>query len=276
MDIDKDARVCSSASGSLYLSVLVPMYNASHWVPENLIRIYDYFQSSLADSKIELILIDDGSADGTAEKIREFSQSRANIFIVTIVKNMGKGFALARGVEIARGELIFFTDIDLSTDLHWFNVLHRAVIKQGADMAFASRMSKASAILVKQNLFRRVFGIVYYAFTYSLLGLKGVEDPNCGFKLFRRDVAKYLFSQIRTNRWAFDIETTLLSKMSDLKIHYVPVTWESRPYSRVRVFTDPIRTMIDIFKIFYYLRQGRYGVINLSRTELESDQKKAA
>jgi len=240
------------------LSVIIPVYNESNIILLTTEAIYLFFQERLGDN-FELIIVNDGSTDNSAILIRKFVTSKSNVVFLDEKVNMGKGYALKRGVEVSNGDMVFFTDVDLSTPINYYLALEEEFVSTNAEMVFGSRTSSNSVISVKQPIFRQLFGKIYYRIAYTLLGLNGVEDSNCGFKLYDGDIARSLYPKLLSNRWVFDVELIYLAKKSNHKINYVPVEWaDDKTGSSVRLFSASLASLVELIKIRLAILTGKY------------------
>lgn len=240
------------------ISVIVPLYNEEKRLEQCLSDIYEYFDKYYRN-RFELILINDGSNDKTEDIIVEYSKDTKNVLINSYRNNRGKGFALKKGVEIASGEYIFFTDIDLSTPIHYFERLYNTIINTNADAVLGDRRSNGSIIKERQSFIRSIIGNTYYNIAFPLIGLDDVKDSNCGFKIYRNEMAKYIFSKMRTDRWVFDVELLLIAQLHNYKLQYSPVQWAHKGGTKVNVVIDSIRSLRDLLLVFIWKLMGRYN-----------------
>ncbi|MEK9167019.1 MAG: dolichyl-phosphate beta-glucosyltransferase [Patescibacteria group bacterium] len=215
------------------LSVIIPAYNEEKRIAKTLEEIREY----LKDFDHELIVVDDGSSDGTSA----FSH-------LTYKQNMGKGYAIKKGVEIANGDLILFIDADNATPIEELTKF----LKIDADIIIGSRYLPESRIERKQSHLRILIGRLGNLII-SLLVIKNIKDTQCGFKLFKKTVAKELFSELQTYRFGFDIEILARAQKKHMKIVEVPVTWLHNNNSRVRPIRDALKTLLDLIKIWWRL-----------------------
>lgn len=215
------------------LSVIIPAYNEEKRIVKTLEEIKKY----LKDFDHEVIVIDDGSTDTTST----YSQ-------ISYKKNMGKGYAIKKGVERAIGDLILFVDADNATPIDELSKL----LKIDADIVIGSRYLEESNIEKKQS-FLRVFIGRLGNFIIRLLVVKNIKDTQCGFKLFKQNIAKELFSELQTYRFGFDIEILARAQKKGFKIVEVPITWLHNDNSRVRPIRDAVKTLSDLIKIWWRL-----------------------
>src|SRR3989440_10035454 len=172
------------------LSIVVPCFNEEQRLPRTIEQIQRYLDGKHAD--YELILVDDGSSDGTRQVMDAAAGRHSSVRVEALPHNRGKGRALAVGVEAARGEEILLTDADLSTPIEELERLQAAVDK-GTGVALASRALRESRVEVSQPVYRVMMGKVFNLIVQAVL-LPGIWDTQCGFKLFRADVARPVFA----------------------------------------------------------------------------------
>ena len=222
------------------LSIVIPCYNEQDRLPATLEAIKTYMAGR--GTEYELILADDGSSDRTAEVIKGAIQGTANVHSVRLPENRGKGRALAEGVKISKGDRVLLTDADLSTPIDELPKLE-AQLDQGAGVAIASRAIKGSQIVIHQPVYRVLMGKTFNLIVQVLL-LPGLWDTQCGFKLFRGDLARAVFADLKTNGFGYDPEALFLAKRRGEKIAEVPVVWRHSAPTKVA----PLRHSLDMFR----------------------------
>ncbi len=231
------------------VTIIIPLYNEEKRLPKFLpLLLSDTKKYLLPKYPYEIIFVNDGSSDKTASKISNVKHQIPNIIkLIGYKKNQGKGYAIKKGVEKAQGEYIFFTDIDLSVDLaHLKNALK--ILEQGADAVIASRRLPESQILIHQNKIRETLGQIYRNLTRSILSLD-VTDITCGFKGFKKRVARKIFSLLVCRRWSFDAELIYLLKKFNYKLREIPVKWKNNSDTKVRLTSDIVFSFIEVLKI---------------------------
>jgi len=229
---------------NIYLSIVIPAYNEEQNLSSTLHDIAQYLKKK--DYKYEIIVVDDGSNDRTAEIA---SSEGKNFQYFTLLKNRtnrGKGYSVKNGVLAAKGELVLFMDADNSTRIDQVEKLFLA-IKEGFDVAIASR-KVTGAIAASQPLYRIILGNTYILFSKAIIGTK-VRDYNCGFKLYRQDIIKFLFPRLTMDDWSFDSELIYLISKFKLKIKEIPVRWEYKRTSKVKPLRDGIKSFLSLLKI---------------------------
>jgi len=170
----------------LTYSIVIPAYNECNRIRPTLDEILRYSAERQWDA--EILVVDDGSRDGTAEIIREYSRSHQQIQLVQNPGNRGKGFSVRNGMLHARGDICLFTDADLSSPIAEAEKLFEA-IREGADIAIGSRWLRAELQTERQPLYRQAFGRIFNLLLRLVLGLR-FRDTQCGFKAFRREAAR--------------------------------------------------------------------------------------
>ena len=236
------------------LSVIVPAYNEQARLEPTLSAYVAYFRQRA--HSFELIVVDDGSVDGTTELVERVAAQANEIRLIRLAENRGKGFAVRSGVVNARGELILFADADGATPPDQFERLHRAVAA-GADVAIGSRVVRTAGVAVRARLHRRIIGRVFHALV-RLCGVQDIADTQCGFKLFRGPVAHALFSRMRTAGFSFDVEVLMMARLCGFTIAEVPVSWTHQAGSRINLATDSIRMAWELAVIRARRQRGDY------------------
>lgn len=233
----------------LHLSVVIPAYNESGRLPDTLGRCRDWLQSSVASW--EIIVVDDGSADDTRAMAERVAAGDPRVRVIAAAHG-GKGAAVRRGMLATRGRWCFFADADLSMDL---NELPRFFAAEG-DVIIASREAPGAQRVGEpwsRHLIGRIFNLIV-----RMLAVPGVQDTQCGYKMFSAEAVRQLFPLTRLNGFAFDVELLYLARRAGLRIQEVPITWRYRPGSRVRVQTG-LAAFLQILEIRWNDLLGRYG-----------------
>jgi glycosyltransferase involved in cell wall biosynthesis len=235
------------------LSIIIPAFNEERRLPRALERIRDYLAAKQLDA--EVIVVDDGSADRTAQVVEEWHAQMPGLRLLSNGRNRGKGFSVRHGVLEARGRLALFTDADLSAPIEEAEKLLDAL--RHFDVAIGSRAVDRSLIEVHQSRFREVAGICFNWLVRLVTGLPFV-DTQCGFKAFRRERARIVFEQQRTEGFGFDPEILFLARRHGLKAVEIPVRWAHDPHTKVNVLRDSLRMFAELFLIRWYWLLGRY------------------
>lgn len=227
------------------LSVVIPAYNEELRLPATLDRVREYLDGR--PGGYELVLVDDGSRDGTADLMRALAGRHPQVKVVALPRNRGKGRALAEGVAAAAGELVLVSDADLSTPIEEVDKL-QAALERGADVAVASRALKGSQIEIHQPGMRVLMGKVFNVFVQGLWLVPGIWDTQCGFKLMRGATAHRLFGELRTDGFAYDVEILHRARRAGLRLAEVPVRWRHSAPTKVN-WRHPAQMFLDLLRI---------------------------
>jgi dolichyl-phosphate beta-glucosyltransferase len=222
------------------LSVVIPCYNEQDRLPASVEAIKSYMAAHGID--FELILADDGSSDGTPDVIARAMQDAPHVHSVRLAQNRGKGRALAEGVAASMGDRVLVTDADLSTPIDELPKLE-AQLDAGAGVAIGSRAVGSSHIVIHQPVYRVLMGKTFNLIVQALL-LPGLWDTQCGFKLFRGDLARAVFAQLRTDGFGYDPEALYLAKRRGERIAEVGVVWRHSAPTKVAA----VRHSLDMFR----------------------------
>jgi|HubBroStandDraft_6_1064221.scaffolds.fasta_scaffold32052_5 dolichyl-phosphate beta-glucosyltransferase len=241
------------------LSVIIPAYNEKERIGPSLESILSFLTSLHCSA--EVIVVDDGSTDGTAavvaEHVGQFSKSGFGLRVVTNDPNRGKGYSVKRGVIEARGEIVLFTDADLSSPITEAPKLIDPIAQNVADVVIGSRGLDRSLIGVHQPGLRELRGRVSNLLIRMMTGLP-FKDTQCGFKAFRRTVAVPAFIQQRVDGFGFDPELLFIADKHGLRIIEIPVVWNHCEGSKVGYFLDSLKALTDLFVIRLNDLMGRY------------------
>lgn len=227
-----------------YLSVVIPAYNEANNLLSTLQEITAYLTGKHLD--YEIIVVDDGSVDETFKIVSEAAIILKSVIPLKNPANRGKGYAVKKGMLAAKGKLVLFMDADNSTRIDQLEKLI-PVIDNGYDIAIASRRIPGAEVK-RQPLHRHILGYIYILLSKLILGTT-VKDYNCGFKLFKQDIVKKIFSRITRDDWSFDSELIFLAAKSNYKIKEIPVKWEDKRTSKVKPLRDGIKSFLSLIKI---------------------------
>ena len=223
-----------------FLSVIIPAYNEGKRLLPTLSKIYAYL--STKDFPYEIIVVDDGSTDNTLQIIKNFASSDKHIILLVNELNRGKGYSVRKGMLSARGEYVFFTDADLSTPIEEIEKCLPHLIN-GYHVVIGSRSMRGADIIVHQPWYREKMGKIFN-FMVNMVLLKGIIDTQCGFKGFKREVVKTVFSRCKIDGFSFDVEALYLSRKYNFKIKEIPIRWENSALSKV----SPIKHSLQMFR----------------------------
>ncbi|MFN2462333.1 MAG: dolichyl-phosphate beta-glucosyltransferase [Candidatus Dormibacteria bacterium] len=227
------------------LSVVVPAYNEARRLPPSLRVIDAYLRAE--GHRGELIVVDDGSSDGTSDLVEGLAAEGLNVRLLRHQSNRGKGAAVRTGVMAAAGDVVLFTDADLSTPIEDVDLLLSA-IESGAHVAIGSRAVDRSLTSVHQPWLRDRAGRVFNLFVQVIL-LPGLKDTQCGFKAFRGGIAQELFAATETDGFEFDTEVLYRARRRGLVTREIAVHWRDSPDSRVNALLDSPRMLLGLFRI---------------------------
>jgi glycosyltransferase involved in cell wall biosynthesis len=235
------------------LSIIIPSYNEESRLPATLDGIAGYLQSYRGTA--EVLVVDDGSKDGTAAVAEYFRIKIPTLRVVSNGENRGKGYSVRHGMQEARGKIALFTDADLSAPIEEAGKLIEAL--ENYDVAIGSRAMDRSLISVHESPFREFAGIVFNKIVRVILWLPFV-DTQCGFKAFRRENCGVIFEQQRIERFGFDPELLYLARHHGLHTVEIPVRWGHSAATKVSMLRDSVQMFIDIFTIRWNALRGCY------------------
>ncbi len=224
------------------ISVIIPAYNEEKRLKKTLELIVAYLERK--KHSYEIIVVNDGSTDKTKDVVLEFHNKKIRIF--DNPRNCGKGYSIKQGFLAATKKWVLFTDADLSTPIEELETFFRYTDQ--AAVIIGSRNLSMSHIIVKQPFLRSTFGKIFPFFVRMLL-LPSIRDSQCGFKLFRSDIAKKIASKQRISGFCFDAELLFLAKKYGFVIQEVPITWSNDERSKIKIFSDSIRMFADLLLI---------------------------
>ncbi|RJR41830.1 MAG: glycosyltransferase [Desulfobacteraceae bacterium] len=227
------------------LTLLVPLYNEAHCIEENFSKLEEYLSGQ--GEEYEILLVNDGSSDSTAEIVDRLAAERPHARALHTSHNRGKGHAVRSGMLNSKGKFIVFTDADLAVPVIFIGSC-LSELRRGARVVIGSRHLPESVFKVRQGFMRQFLGEVFRRFTVLALRLR-VSDVTCGLKGFEKSAALEIFSRSRIERWGYDAEILFLARRLGHTIKEIPVEWAHRDNSKVRIVTDTLRTIGEIVKI---------------------------
>lgn len=230
-----------------HLSIVIPAYNEEQRLPAYLREVCAY--TARLGKPCEIIVVDDGSRDQTTERVREIQGNCPALRLLRQPQNTGKGRAIQRGVLAAKGRYILFADADGATPIREANRLLRSMESERADLAIGSRRVVAPSGVQRQRRGNRAFMSRLFFALVNVLAVPGIQDTQCGFKLFRRSAAHHLFAQLHESGWAFDVEILYKAQFAGFRIVEVPVSWSEVAGSKVAPIRDAWRMLKAIFRI---------------------------
>jgi dolichyl-phosphate beta-glucosyltransferase len=248
------------------LSVVVPAYNEEKRLQVSLPVLWS--EIGIHYSRFEILVVDDGSSDGTADVVMSFARQYEGVRLIRYQQNRGKGYAVRTGVLASKGDHVLFCDADLSTPVGEILKLKK-VIDEGGDIAIGSRAVADTVIVKRQPFYRVLMGKTFNKFV-QLLATPGISDTQCGFKLFTRAAAVNLFFDSRIDGFGFDVEILFLARKRGLAIREVGVKWLNSPDSKVHPIVDSARMLKDLVIIRRNAMLGHYGHLSARRTKIEA------
>jgi dolichyl-phosphate beta-glucosyltransferase len=250
---------------SVSLSIVVPAYNEALRLATTLPKILEYLSNNVPEA--ELIVVDDGSTDNTAEAAREILSTgeRVRTSVLSYQANLGKGRAVRLGLLASRGEVALFSDADLSTPITETPKLLEPILRGECDLAFGSRALDRTLIGVHQPWRREQGGRVFNLIVRLATGLP-FWDTQCGFKAFRMRVCRPIIEGATVDRFGFDVELLFIAYRAGLRLKEVPVRWDHYEGSKVNVASDSLKMLGEVALIRQQARRGIYDkVVRASR-----------
>lgn len=235
-----------------FLSIIVPVYNEEKRLARGITQILKFIDKQ--SFPVELIVVDDGSTDATNKLLKNFKH--ASFQLISYENNQGKGYAVQKGMQNAKGAWQLFMDIDLSTPIEEFYKFLPHF--KSFDVVIGSRRAKDSKVLVHQTFLREWLGSVFTWLSSTFLRV-GISDFTCGFKCFSKDAANKLFSLQRMHGWGFDSEIIFLAQKEGFLIKEVPVAWSNDSQTRVVLIKDVYHSLIELIKIRINDVLGKYS-----------------
>ena len=236
-----------------YLSVIIPAYNEAKRLPLTLVDVDKHL--SQQDYSYEILVINDGSKDATAEITERFLPLIANLKLINLPENQGKGAAVRQGMLAAKGNWRLFMDADNSTSISEFAKMI-PYFKEGYEVIIGSRAVKGAKLRPPQAIHRQLAGKLGNLFIQLLL-LRKIWDSQCGFKCFSEQAAERIFPLIKINRWGFDIEILALAKKFGYAIKEIPVFWVNDPRTHVKALSY-LQVLWETIKIWWWLKKNKY------------------
>jgi glycosyltransferase involved in cell wall biosynthesis len=235
-------------------SIVIPAYNESARIGATMREVVDCVRERGWDA--EVIVVSDGSTDNTARLVLDFAQTAPELRLIENPGNRGKGYSVRNGLLQARGEIVMFTDADLSAPIAEAERLF-AAIGSGADIAIGSRWLESGRQTHRQPLYRQFFGRCFNLITRTVMGLR-FADTQCGFKAFTRAAAQTVFQLQTIERWGFDPEILFIATKRHLRIDEVSVSWGHDARSRMSYLRDGMHMLREMAIIRWNALLGRY------------------
>jgi len=239
-----------------FLAVVVPAYNEEARIVPTLGRVREYLESR--PETWTVAVVSDGSTDATESLVSEFAEKDARFELIAYSPNRGKGCAVRTGMLAAEADLILFSDADLAAPIEELEKLLPHV-RDGADVAIGSRPLKESNLEIRQPWYREMLGRGFNL-AVQVLATRGIKDTQCGFKLFKRDVAKDVFSRCKLDGFSFDFEALMIARDLGYRIAEVPIRWSHQEGSKVVLMRDGPRMLRDLVKLRIWGRRRRLSL----------------
>lgn len=242
----------------IYLSVIIPAYNEENRLFDTLKEIDSYLRRQ--DYNYEIIVVNDGSKDKTCQVVENLKDEAkiANLRLIDNKENHGKGYVIRQGMLEASGQYRLFIDADNSTSIDQIEKMW-PFFKQNYQVVIGSRDVKGSIINPDQSLLRRLIGKAGNLVIQTVGGLFGIQDTQCGFKCFTKEVVENVFPKTMINRWGFDVEVLAIAKKLGYKIKEIPVIWKNDLRSTVNL-SGIIKTLFEVFQIRWNFITKKYDL----------------
>lgn len=247
-------------------TIVIPAYNESARLGKTLNRVLTYIHERGLDA--EVIVVNDGSTDNTTEIVLSFAAKDTAVRLVENPGNHGKGYSVRNGMLHARGDVVLFTDADLSSPIEEAPKLFEA-LDAGADIAIGSRWLRSETQTQRQPLYRQIFGRVFNFLLRTTLGLQ-FKDTQCGFKAFKQPAVQAIFPLQKIERWGFDPEVLFLARKFGFKVQEVPVLWGHSGGTRINPLVDGSRMFLEMLHIRWNDLMGKYDPVAPTGSEAAS------
>ncbi len=230
------------------VSIIIPAFNEADRLPRTLEATAAHFASR--GEPFEVLVVDDGSRDGTARAVEDFGEAHPTLDIQCLGYggNRGKGYAVRHGMLRATGDRRLFCDADLATPAEEYDVVLAAMARSGVPIGIGSRPLRQSSLLVHQPWYREMLGRGFNK-AVRLLAVPGIADTQCGFKVFTAEAAQDVFSRCRLDGFAFDSEALFIARRLGYPVAEVPIRWSHQEGSKVSMVRDGLRMLADLSRI---------------------------
>lgn len=237
-------------------SIVIPAYNERERIGATLERVLEHVAQQ--GWSAEVLVVNDGSRDDTAEIVRAYAARSPRVRLLENPGNRGKGYSVRHGMIAAAGNVLLFTDADLSAPITEAGKLF-AALRGGAEVAIGSRWLQRELQVEKQPLYRQAAGRIFNQMLRAVLGLR-YKDTQCGFKAFTRRAAAAIFPLQRIERWGFDPEILFIAERLGLAVAEVPVEWAHDERSKISPLRDGLRMLGEMLKVRWNHLMGKYAV----------------
>jgi len=235
------------------ISIVIPAYNEERRIVPTLEKVIDFVEGRRHKS-FEILVVDDGSSDGTAAVVERFAGRAPGLKLLRNPVNQGKGDTVRKGMLAARGRTVYFTDADLSTPIEELDRFLAEI--QRHDIVIGSRAIDRANIMIHEPFYREVLGRIFCAFV-RFACVPGFVDTQCGAKMFTREAAQRIFPLLKISRFAFDVEILFLAHRFGYRVKELPVKWYYSAATTVRPFRDGPKMLRDILSIRWSHRNTR-------------------
>ncbi|MFA4960912.1 MAG: glycosyltransferase [Candidatus Pacearchaeota archaeon] len=226
------------------ISIIVPCYNEKRVIKKNISSVYNYFKKNKTIKNFEIIIVDDGSTDNSYDIVRKLKRGKREIIQNEKRENLGKGYSVNQGVFMARFPYIIFFDADLATPLE---ETKNFLEYKNFDIVIGTRKNHKA----KRTLIRKISGRIFSFFSNLILPLN-VSDPQCGIKMFKKDIARKIFGKKIIDHFAFDSEILYIGRKLGFKIKEIPVKWKENDNSKVSLIKDGFNMLVDLIKVRFH------------------------
>lgn len=228
------------------LSLIIPVYNSELFIEDSINKLVKW--SKEQNYSIELIIVNDGSTDNSKKQL-EFINKENKVFkLISYPRNKGKGYAVKQGMHAAKGDFKVFTDADIPYGFNNIDAIIKSLEFENFDVCIGNRKATKSDYHVKTSFFRNVSSRVF-TFFISKLVISGLGDTQCGLKGFTSEAAESIFSKVRINGFAFDVEALYLSYKYKLNIKRIPVKFEGNSISTINLISSSFRMFVDVLSL---------------------------
>jgi dolichyl-phosphate beta-glucosyltransferase len=237
--------------GNIDITIVIPAKDEELRLPQFLRSVISYCLEN--PLRYEIIVVDDGSTDKTAQEVLNIKDSFPELTLVSLGRNHGKGYAVKQGLLASHGNIALFMDADGSTPASEIKENLR-YFQEGYDIVIGSRVLHSPTAKVKALPHRKSIGLVFN-FLVSTFLIKGIKDTQCGFKMFRHDIIRPLWENIQIQGFGFDLEVLFLAQQMGYKIKEAPVNWKHVGKSKVHLIKDSWKMLVNIFQIRSWYRK---------------------
>ena len=235
-----------------FLSIVIPAFNEEHRITSTLDQVTAYLRLQIYTA--EVLVVDDGSTDGTARLVQAYESSGYPVRLASL-EHQGKGGAVKAGMLMAKGEYRFLCDADLAMPIEELAAFLPPRL-EGVDVAVGSREAKG-ARRYNEPLHRHLMGRLFNGLIRAT-AVRGVSDTQCGFKCFRGDIVDEVFGQQRLRGFGFDVEVLFIAQRRGLRIQEIPITWYHQPDSKVRPLRDTVSMAREVAQVRWNYLRRRY------------------